>query len=215
MKRFAVAWIVLIAACRVGDEPSPVVETDPSETAGSESDSPGTDASDSGTPPTESEPVDTSEVETVPWADYSAELDALCVNEFMPGNAFSFDFEGMYWDWIEIHNQDSVAITLDGWSLSDDEASPNAFVFPTGTQIEAGAYVLWHASGDVALGPNHLPFSLDQDGEQVALFAPNLDGEVVTFEAVTDDVAAHRSTDCCVDCWVTAWAGTPGSSNNP
>lgn len=194
-------------------------------------DAPGTDAStDSPSLPppdtdggADSGPEETGlPTETVPPTDtgtpaptYWSELDAVCINEFMANNALSYLVDGVAWDWIELHNAGPDAVALDGWSLTDDDSDPTKFAFPLGTVLAPGEYRVWLASGDETLGVDHLPFSLDQDGEEVGLFAPSLDGEVVTFDALTTDVSAYRTVDCGYDTWERGWLGTPGASNVP
>jgi hypothetical protein len=210
--------ILALIACRGGDDPDADVSDDattPSTGSDTAPDSPPdretAPPSDTGEPSDTQGPTDSGGSGPT----FAAELDALCINEFMPSNALSLLVDGVAWDWIELHNQGAVPVALDGWSLSDDADDPRAFEFPPGTVIEAGAFVVWLASGDVSLGPDHLPFALDQDGEEVGLFAPSLDGEVVTFDAFTTDVAAYRTVDCGFDTWERGWLGTPGLSNEP
>ena len=52
------------------------------------------------------------------------------------------DEDGDYSDWIEIYNGGTVAVNLEGWSLTDDPALPGQFVIPAGFGIPPGGYLL-------------------------------------------------------------------------
>lgn len=47
-------------------------------------------------------------------------------------------------DWIELHNKSTNAINLTGWQLKD--GNNNAYVFPAGTSIAAGAYLVVYSN---------------------------------------------------------------------
>ncbi|HXG47153.1 MAG TPA: CotH kinase family protein, partial [Methylomirabilota bacterium] len=80
-------------------------------------------------------------------------------------------------DWIELFNNGGQAIDLSGWSLTDDRDKPGKWRFPSGTMLEAGAYLLVlcddREEANAPAGPAsdlHAGFSLDGDGEYVGLF---------------------------------------------
>lgn len=111
------------------------------------------------------------------------------INELMASNTRAFpdivDFED-YPDWIEIYNEGASTVSLDDYFLSDNTLSPLKWQFPSGTTIDAGAYLLIMADGHDA-GPGeshergywpwrdftteryHSNFSLSADGESVVL----------------------------------------------
>lgn len=111
------------------------------------------------------------------------------INELMASNTRSVpditDFED-YPDWIELHNAGESPVTLDGYYLSDNAASPFKWPLPAGTTIPAGGYLMVMADGNDA-GPgeshprgywpwrdfttekHHANFSLSADGEEVVL----------------------------------------------
>ncbi|MBL9171931.1 MAG: lamin tail domain-containing protein [Verrucomicrobiales bacterium] len=69
-------------------------------------------------------------------------------------------------DWIELHNRGTATADLAGWSLTDSPSDPRRHVFPSGSRISAGGYLrVLLSTGDSGTG-----FSLDDDGETVALF---------------------------------------------
>lgn len=82
------------------------------------------------------------------------------------------DSEG---DWIELYNSGASAVSLTGWSLTDDEEEPRKWYFPAGTSITAGGYLVVMATG-YDVGPAngatypHANFKLDAGGEYLGLF---------------------------------------------
>jgi CotH kinase protein/PA14 domain/Lamin Tail Domain/Fn3 associated len=78
-------------------------------------------------------------------------------------------------DWIEVHNPDSSAIDLNGWSLSDDAAQPMKWRFPAVT-LPAGGYLVVFCSNKnraVAGSELHSNFELNSGGETLFLTQPN------------------------------------------
>lgn len=200
----------LILACSDDSALVATEQTDPPDT---------TDATDT-VPTGTTDPPDTDEPTTPPPTDppppavtYDAELASVCINELMASNAIALEAGGLYPDWVELHNSGATDVDLAGWGLSDNVDEPFKFIFPAGSVLAAGTFQVFYADNAPDLGPLHLPFSLKADGDDVGLFAPNGDGEVIAFGPLTDDVAAARSVDCGADTWTTVWLGTPGASN--
>jgi len=76
-------------------------------------------------------------------------------------------------DWIELHNNGATAVSLNGWSLTDDAAKPKQWVFPDVT-IPAGGYLVVVCDGEnLTTNPRgflHTNFKLDADGEFLGLY---------------------------------------------
>ncbi|MCC6232125.1 MAG: lamin tail domain-containing protein [Verrucomicrobiales bacterium] len=147
-------------------------------------------------------------------------VSSVVFNEWMAANASSVrdpaddDFE----DWLELHNTGSAAVDLSGWWLTDTAAVPDQFVFPPGTRLEPGAFLLLWADGE----PNqtqpgvswHLPFRLDRGGELLTLRSAR--GDVVVETALGVGV-----TDRALGLWPDGSTGpvqelsqpTPGAAN--
>lgn len=70
-------------------------------------------------------------------------------------------------DLIELHNTGPTAIDLTGKSLTDDPALPRKFIFPAGTTIPAGGYLVVNATTTV--GPLNTGFALDAEGDVIRL----------------------------------------------
>ena len=103
------------------------------------------------------------------------------INEILASNLnYSADNYGDYDDLIEIHNPTNYHINLAGFFLSDDENDLTKWVFPENNSqciIAPNGYLVLWADGEPEEGPNHLPFSLDKNGESVIL--TNLDGSTI------------------------------------
>ena len=116
----------------------------------------------------------------LPWARLSTAADPR-IDEFMASNkATLVDEDGDKSDWIEIYNPGTTAINLDGWYLSNDSGNPIQWRFPDVT-LEADRRLLVFASGKDRTVPGlplHTNFSLNEDGEYLALVRP--DGSTVT-----------------------------------
>jgi hypothetical protein len=114
---------------------------------------------------------------------------SLVISEFMAvnENGFSTTVEGktVYLDWIEIYNAGTSAVNLGGWYLTDDPDNLAKWAFPA-VQIAAGGFLVVFASGIEQVdhpenwpyrdqrGYYHTNFTLDGDGEYLALVTPDL-----------------------------------------
>ena len=106
------------------------------------------------------------------------------ITEFMAENDGALlDVDGTASDWIEIANPDATAADLTNWALTDNAAVPMKWRFP-GVTLAPGTSIVVFASGKnraVAGAELHTNFSLDPDGEYLALIRP--DGAVATVFA--------------------------------
>ena len=102
--------------------------------------------------------------------------DGIRINEFLAINANSLtDEDDDTSDWIELVSEESVAIDLDGWFLTDDPGLLGKWRMPSRT-LAPGAYLVIFASGkDRAplAGELHANFRLDGDGDFLALVRPD------------------------------------------
>jgi hypothetical protein len=71
-------------------------------------------------------------------------------------------------DIIELYCEGVSTIDMADMSITDDPNVPRKFVFPAGTTINPGQYLVYYA--DLSLDPGHLGFSLYSNGEGLYLF---------------------------------------------
>ncbi len=83
------------------------------------------------------------------------------------------DEDGELQEWIEIHNRSAQPIDLAGWTLTDDSAQTNKWIFPNRI-LGPNEYLFIFASGkDRTNGSRlHTNFKLSSYGEYLALFDP-------------------------------------------
>lgn len=98
-----------------------------------------------------------------------APADAVALSEIMISNKGSVpDNLGGYPDYIELHNGSTEKADISGYGLSDSLLEGAKYVFPAGTVLEPGAYVVVWCGGDAEDGM-HAPFKLSA-GEEAVLF---------------------------------------------
>ena len=107
------------------------------------------------------------------------------ISEFLASNVGGLmDEDGDSPDWIELFNDSANAVSLAGWHLTDDAADLTKWTFPA-TNIGAKSFLIVLASGKdraVAGAPLHANFTLDANGEYLALVQP--DGVTLASEFV-------------------------------
>jgi hypothetical protein len=93
----------------------------------------------------------------------------LVINEFMADNESTVtDQDGDYDDWIELYNNGSEDLNLEGYYLSDDASDPYQWIFPD-TTIMAGGYLVVWADDDEDQEGLHANFKLSASGETIVL----------------------------------------------
>ena len=76
-------------------------------------------------------------------------------------------------DWVEIYNRSTAVVALGGWGLVDDSVSHAPYLFPQGTSLAPGGFLVVARDDTGAAG---FPFGLG-DEDAVNLLDP--DGKVV------------------------------------
>jgi spore coat protein H len=71
--------------------------------------------------------------------------------------------------YIELVNRGTTALSLDGYELTNDLRATTRHRLPT-LSMAPGQVVRFRATGNTALGPMHLPFTLSRSGGEVGLF---------------------------------------------
>ncbi len=105
------------------------------------------------------------------------------ISEFLADNTAGLtDEDGAFSDWIEIHNPDATALSLEGWFLTDSAAQLVRWRFPAVSVPPGGFLLVWASSKDrrVPGQPLHTNFSLRAAGEYLSLVQP--DGTTVQQE---------------------------------
>lgn len=94
----------------------------------------------------------------------------LVINEFMASNdATIADQDGEFDDWIELYNNGSTSIDLEGYYLSDDATDLMQWAFPAGTVIDGNSYLIVWADNDEDQSGLHSNFKLSAAAESVIL----------------------------------------------
>ena len=60
------------------------------------------------------------------------------------------DGDGLFSDWIEVHNPTASAIDVGGYHLTDNPGNLDKWEFPSGTILSPGEYRVFFASGQDA-----------------------------------------------------------------
>ncbi len=100
----------------------------------------------------------------------------IVITEFMADNTRTLpDSDGAYHDWIEIYNNGSSGVDLDGWALTDDALVAGKWVFPAVTLAARGHLVVWASNKNRRVPGQqlHTNFKLDAAGGYLALVRPD------------------------------------------
>ena len=101
-----------------------------------------------------------------------ARSQSVYISEFMASNQDTLDDEdGDSSDWIELFNNTSSPVDLDGWYLTDDPALLTKWQFP-GVTLGAGQFLIVFASDKNRTDPAgqlHTNFKLASGGDYIAL----------------------------------------------
>jgi len=94
----------------------------------------------------------------------------LVINEVLAINSTTLDRGGTFPDLIELHYDGPASLSLTGVSITDNPDEPRKFVFPSGTSIQPGEYLLLYADSDTTTSGIHLGFALNANGEGLYLY---------------------------------------------
>ena len=135
------------------------------------------------------------------------------ISEIMASNASYRSASGGLYDWIELYNRGSSAVSLSGYGLSDKATKPSRWRLPDIT-LQPGEYAVVYASGlDRVMdgGEMHANFSLAAEGETVYLYnASRQIVDAVTYDNLKTDQSYKLQPD---GTWMTSTSPTPGSAN--
>ena len=118
----------------------------------------------------------------------------LKINEIMSSNLITLaDEDGDYSDWVELTNTGSEPMDISGYALSDDESAPRDWIFPDGTVINPGEYLVVFLSGKDKVGKNgelHASFRLNSFNDTI--LCANVQGKILDIWGIPepgDDVS--------------------------
>ena len=119
-------------------------------------------------------------------------------------------------DWIELRNPTAAPISVSGMYLTDNLANPTQWRIPSGYTLQPGQALLIWADNEPFEGPLHATFKIDQEGDDIALFAANGTTRLdyLAFDKVRGDHSLGRMFDGG-DLWVSFARPTPGVANAP
>ena len=79
------------------------------------------------------------------------------------------DDPGEFPDWMEIYNPAASPIALDGLFLTDSLRETTMYAIPNGLSVPAKGFIIFWLDDDAEQGPTHTNFSLNKDGDFLAL----------------------------------------------
>ena len=144
----------------------------------------------------------------------------IVINEFSAANYDSFqDNYGEYHDWIEIYNNSSNSIDLDGWYLSDKASNLTKWQFPASFILGANTTALIYCSGRDELigGIAHTNFKITQTkGNEVFVISDPSSNIIDSITVVPHQKTHSRGRDVNGG---TNWSvftitSSPGTNNN-
>jgi len=75
-------------------------------------------------------------------------------------------------DWVELYNAGDQEVSLEGYSMTDDSATPDKKRFGAGLVLGPNEVILIWADGTPDQGENHLTFKFKSKAEGVLLYDP-------------------------------------------
>jgi hypothetical protein len=137
----------------------------------------------------------------------------LYINEFMASNT-GVIVDPVYSqsaDWIELYNDGTAAVNLNGYFLTDNLNRPNKWKISNITIAAKGFALFWADSKDTA---NHTSFNLNASLEQIGLYRPDLTVvDSLSYGLQDPNISMGRKSDGSSE-WAYFTTPTPGTSNN-
>lgn len=145
---------------------------------------------------------------------HHAKAQSLIINEFQTLNYTTItDEDTTFSDWIELYNPTSLALNLEGWSLTDKAKEPKKWIFPN-VELNPGAYMLVFTSNKdrrIVGEPLHTNFKLSGDEGYLGLY--NQGGVVVSECNPYPLMPNDYSLGLFNGDWVLFSKPTPGAAN--
>jgi len=140
----------------------------------------------------------------------------ISITEYSASNMNSFfDNYNKAEDWIEIYNEGTTDVDLAGYALSDKEAKPQKWVFPTGSIIAPDSYLVVYCSGrdEVKERNYHTNFKISQTKGNEYIILTDPQGEVLESYFYDLTLLAHSYMKDADGNWRISLNPTPGSPN--
>jgi len=84
--------------------------------------------------------------------------------------------------WLEIHNLGPGTLSLNSYTLTDDQSNPGKWTLPTRTLADGAFLILW-LDGEAAEGETHAPFKPQSAGGTLYLYSNGTLVDTVTYPA--------------------------------
>lgn len=133
------------------------------------------------------------------------------INEMQSRNDAIPDSNNRFCDWIELYNDGDTAADLSGFRLTD-RAAKKGYVFPEGSALEAGAYLVIHCMSDPP-DAGYAPFALSGDGGESVLLE---DASGIVLDKA-DTLPMNKNASMALDgdgVWRVTDRPTPGYENS-
>ena len=133
------------------------------------------------------------------------------LNEILPRpDAVDWDGDGAvdaYDEWIEIVNLGPGVVDLGGWALDDIAGGSAPYIFPPGTLLAPGEFLVRYRSTTGV--------ALNQDADTARLLAPDgREVDVFSYRNPGRDASYSRTVDGTGD-WTDSYPPSPGGPNLP
>ncbi len=114
----------------------------------------------------------------------TTELPGLRINEVLASNERAVLMNDGYPDLIELHNNSVNPVNLSGMGITDEQNNKYRYVFPAGTIIPSGGYLVLVADKPDGSPGIHTGFTLNKDGSSIYLY-----GSLANGGALIDSVS--------------------------
>jgi len=93
------------------------------------------------------------------------------INEVLAANSTAYEDESLASpDWLELYNDGATSVNLSGYSLSKSALTPRQWVFPEGSSIPAGGYLVIFCDASSVIGPRNTGYNLSAEGDALYLY---------------------------------------------
>lgn len=141
--------------------------------------------------------ADTAATHSKTWTVNTALAPHVRLNEILARNVSAVNHNGAFPDLIELYNDGQGTADLSGMSISDNPAQPQRYVFPGGTTLGQGQYLVLYGDSVVEPGAIHIGFGLKGSGQTVTLYDTVAHGagviDTVAFGEQLDDLSIGRN----------------------